>query len=111
MLELQTAMASAVLKTCQQDSSIILRQLRAEGFTDIETPMFPNCDDPRRYPDPEDYLPVAQSMKLHLRLLWSIIEQRKVSIAVTFNPLMIAVGYIYQGHDIGWRQSGTLPLY
>jgi hypothetical protein len=24
---------------------------------------------------------------------------------------MTAVGYIYQGHDFGWRHSGTVPLY
>jgi hypothetical protein len=50
-------------------------------------------------------------MKLHLKILWSIIEHRKVSTAVTFNPLMTAVGYTYQGHDIGWRHSETVPLY
>ncbi len=81
MLALQNDSASYVLKTCQHDTSSILRWLRAEGITNIETPVFPNCDDKRRYPEPEDYLPMAQSMRLHLKLLWSMIEQRKVSIA------------------------------
>jgi hypothetical protein len=111
MFALQTDLVSAVLKTCQHDSSIILRWLRAEGFIDIETPVFPNCDDKRCYSEPEDFLPVAQSMKVHLKLLWLIVEQRKVSIAITYNPLMTAVGYIYQDHDIGWRQSQTLPFF
>ncbi len=94
MLALQNDLAYAILKTCQHDSSIILRWLRAEGFTELETPVFPNYDDIRGYPEPRDYLPLAKSMALHLKLLWSIVEQRKVSIAVTYNPLMAAVGYI-----------------
>jgi hypothetical protein len=104
-------MASAVLVKCHLDSSSILQQLRDEGFTDISTPTIPGWDESRCCFDPEDYLPAAQNMKLHLKLLWSIIEHRKVSTAVTSNALMTAVGYIYQGHDIGWRHSGSVPFY
>jgi hypothetical protein len=106
MPDLQNDSASAVLKTCQQDSTIILRWLRAEGFTQLETPVLPNYEDTiKRNPEPGLYLPLARSLALHLKLLWSIVEQRLVSIAVTYNPLMTAVGYIYQGHDIGWKVS------
>jgi hypothetical protein len=105
-------LTSSALKTCQQDSTGILRFLKAEGFTQLETPVFPNYEETiNPNPEPGYYLPLARSLALHLKLLWSIIQQRLVSIAVTHNPLMTAVGYTYQGHDIGWKMSQTLPFY
>ena len=100
--------ASSALLKCQQESSRILRSLQNEGFTQLEIPAFPYYDDTiNTSPEPGHYLPFARSLALHLKLLWTIIQQRLVSIAVTYNPLMTAIGYTYQGHDHGW----TLPPY
>ena len=100
--------ASSALLKCQQESSRILRSLQNEGFTQIEIPAFPYYDDTiNTSHEPGHYLPFARSLALHLKLLWTIIQQRLVSIAVTYNPLMTAIGYTYQGHDYGW----TLPPY
>ena len=112
MHDLQDDLASSILKACQQDTIILLRCLKAEGFTQLETPVFPNYDNIiNRSPEPGYYLPLARSLALHLKLLWSVVQQRLVSIAVTYNPLMTAVGYTYQGHDIGWTMSQTIPFY
>jgi hypothetical protein len=35
-----------------------------------------------------------------------MLKNWKVSLAVTYNPLMSAFGYIYRGHDFGWQQLG-----
>ena len=100
--------ASSALLKCQQESSRILRSLQAEGFTKITIPPFPyNDGTANTSPEPGYHLPFARSLAQHLKLIWTIIQQRLVSIAVTYNPLMTAIGYRYQGHDYGW----TLPPY
>ena len=102
--------ASSALMKCQQESAGILRFLQAEGFTRLKNPVFPYYEDITN-PEPGYYLPFARSLALHLKLLWSIIQQRLVSIAVTYNPLMTALGYTYQGHESGWTMSHTPPLH
>jgi hypothetical protein len=93
--------------TAQEERSIktasLLPKLKEEGLTHISSSMIQEW-----YQELDlDPLPTAQSLVDRLKFLWRILEEWKVSNAFTHNPLMTACGYIYQGHDFGWKHCGS----
>jgi hypothetical protein len=97
-------MSATTQEECSIKSASLLKQLKEDGMTHISSSMIQEWYQALD-PDP---LTTAQSLVNRLRFLWRILKQWKVSIAVTYNPLMTACGYIYQGHDFGCRHYGGL---
>ena len=96
--------------TAQEERSIktafLLQKLKEEGLTHISSSMIQEWYQALDL----DPLPTAQSLIDRLKFLWRILEEWKVSNAVTYNPLMTACGYIYQGHDFfftNWQLQET----
>jgi hypothetical protein len=92
-------MASTAQKQCSIKIAFILQQLKEAGQTNITDSLIQDWCLPL---DP-DFKEAAQDLVIRLKLLWTLLENWKVSLAVTYNPLMAAFGYIYQGHDFGWK--------
>jgi hypothetical protein len=85
-------MASTAQTECSIKTASLLRQLKGESLTHISNSLIQEW---YQALDP-DLLSAAQSLTDRLKFLRTILEQWKVSIAVTYNPLMAAFGYIYQ---------------
>jgi hypothetical protein len=94
--------ASMTAQTAQKQCSVkiasILQQLKNAGQANITDSLIQDWCLPLS-PNPKD---AAQDLVLRLTLLCTLIENWKVSLAVTYNPLMTALGFTYQGHDFEW---------
>jgi hypothetical protein len=97
-------MSATAQGECSIKTASLLQQLKEENLTHVSSSMIQEWYQALD-PDP---LTTAQSLVERLRFLWRILEQWKVSIAVTYNPLMTACVYMYQGHDFGWKHCGGL---
>jgi hypothetical protein len=93
-------MSFAAQDECATKTVSLLLQLKDEDLTHITSSMI---QDWATQDLDLHSIPTAQILVDHLRFLWRILQQWKVSISVTYNPLMTACGYIYQGHDFGWK--------
>jgi hypothetical protein len=99
-------MASTAQQECPIKAASILQQLKEAGQTNISDSLIQDWCLPLD-PDPKE---AAQVLTDHLKLLWTLLEHWKVSIGVTYNPLMAAFGYIYQRHEFGWKHIGGRSL-
>jgi hypothetical protein len=95
-MQAQTA-AQTAQKKCSIKITSILQQLKIAGLADITDSFIQEWCLLLR-PDLTD---AAQDLVQRLTLLWTLLENWKVSLAITYNPLMTAMGYTYQGHDFG----------
>ncbi len=79
----------------------ILQQLKNAGQANITDSLIQDWCLPLS-PDPKD---AAEDLVLRLTLLWTLLENWKVLLAVIYNPLMTALGYTDQGQDFGWQKG------
>jgi hypothetical protein len=97
-MQAQTA-AKTAQKTCSIKINSILQLLKNAGQANITDSFIQDWCLPLK----PDLTEAAQDLVIRLNLLWTLLENWKVSLAVTYNPLMTAMGYTYQGHDFGWK--------
>jgi hypothetical protein len=95
----QYPMKKSAQEICASKTALALENLKSFGLTTISRDMICECS--TSLSDAHS-LSKALSQADHLEHLWRTLEQWKTSIAVTYNPLMTATGYFYQGHDFGW---------
>jgi hypothetical protein len=104
----QTAMQESATQIAQNKCSIkinsILQQLKSDGLQHITDVFIQEWCLPLP-PKPRD---AAKDLVQRLALLYTLLENWKVSITITYNPLMTAMGYTYQGHDFGWKAQDPI---
>jgi hypothetical protein len=87
-------------QTCSTNITNILQTLKNDGLHTIPDIVI------REWRSP---LPASiQDLVQRIAFLYTLLENWKVSIATTYNPLMTAMGYEYMGHDYGWSEA---PVY
>jgi hypothetical protein len=91
-------------KKCSTKINSILQQLKSAGLQHITDVFIQEWCLPLP-PIPRD---AALDLVQRLALLYTLLENWKVSIAITYNPLMTAMGYTYQGHDFGWKAQDPI---
>jgi hypothetical protein len=83
-------------QTCSTNITNILQTLKNDGLHTIPDIVI------REWRSP---LPASiQDLVQRIAFLYTLLENWKVSIATTYNPLMTAMGYEYMGHDYGWSE-------
>jgi hypothetical protein len=91
-------------QTCSTNITNILQTLKNDGLQTIPDIVIREWRSPLAL-----YRPTAtQDLVQRLAFLYTLLENWKVSIATTYNPLMTAMGYEYMGHDYGWSEA---PVY
>jgi hypothetical protein len=86
---------------CSTKITDILQTLKDEGLQTITDVVIREWCSPLA-----QYRPTAtQDLVQRLAFLYTLLENWKVSIATTYNPLMTAMGYEYLGHDYGWSEA------
>ena len=102
MTPTQEKTAQTEQKKCSIKITSILQQLKSDGLDVINDAFIQGwC-----LPLPPYVTDAAQELVLRLNLLYTLLEDWKLSLALTYNPLMTAMGYTYEGNDFGWRTDG-----
>jgi hypothetical protein len=104
MTSTQDKTAQTAQKKCSIKITSILQQLKSAGLHNITDAFIQEwC-----IPLPPNLTDAAQDLVQRLTLLYTLLENWKVSLAITYNPLMTAMGYIYQGHNFGWKPQDPI---
>ena len=86
---------------CSTKITDILQTLKDDGLQTITDVVIREWCSPLA-----QYRPTAtQDLVQRLAFLYTLLENWKVSIATTYNPLMTAMGCEYLGHDYGWSEA------
>jgi hypothetical protein len=102
MTPTQEKTAQTEQKQCSIKITSILQQLKNDGLQNINDDFIQEwC-----LPLPPYVTDAAQELVLRLSLLYTLLEDWKLSLALTYNPLMTAMGYTYEGYEFGWKTDG-----
>ena len=87
-------------QTCSTNITNILQTLKNDGLHTIPDIIIREWS--------STSAPPIRDLVQRIAFLYNLLENWKVSIATTYNPLMKAMGYEYMGHDYGWSEA---PVY